>query len=145
MAKEYNFLVDTYSGIDTWIQVENGIITKFRNFNKNYLSKLNENYLGKTISFFKEDFENRMKPSWHCVKSRDFIDSIAIVEATKSRLDQYRNYLYQVKYRVIMPAPLTKEEHLAIRDLETQITKAEINFEATKKMLKEVHNFEIKV
>ena len=72
-----NFYIDRQFGWPIQIEVDKGIIVKFA---PNDLEpKLSAEYVGKTISFFKEDFENRMKPAFYRVHNRDLSHKLAAV------------------------------------------------------------------
>ena len=53
------FYIDRQFGIPIWIDVENGIVQKCYNETERFTARMNEMYVGKSITFLKEDFIDR--------------------------------------------------------------------------------------
>ena len=80
------FYIDRQFGQPIFIDVENGIVQDCYNEADLYNRKMNEYYKGKSISFLKTDFENRMKGTYHNVRSLSVCTAINKVEGVKSKL-----------------------------------------------------------
>ncbi len=53
------FYIDRAFGIPIWIDVKNGIVQECYNETEMFTSKMNAKYVGKSITFLKEDFIDR--------------------------------------------------------------------------------------
>ena len=80
------FYIDRQFGQAIFIDVEKGIVQKVYN-DKKMEKKMNELYKGKSISFLKEDFEKRMKPSYHSVRCAATIAIMKNIQAIESRIN----------------------------------------------------------
>ena len=60
------FIIDRQFGIALWVDVEDGIVTFCYNEEPKFINKMNERYVGKSITFLNEDFIGRaMKGTYH--------------------------------------------------------------------------------
>ena len=79
------FYIDRAFGHLIFINVKDGVITDFPHEGK-MEDKLNERYAGKSISEFKTEFEEIMKPSFHCVKSLEYTGALQTKESIINRI-----------------------------------------------------------
>lgn len=148
--KVYKFYVNTYSGIDFWIEVTNGLITKFTNVMAGEKTKLrlNELYLGKTINHFVEDYtQGHMKNIFCAVKSNDIVDVAHKHDAVESRISNC-NQLIQNHIRnnnLKTDDEYIKDLRNTIRELNVESSKTEKNFHALVKEVEENTGFKNKV
>lgn len=98
--KVYKFYVNTYSGIDFWIEVTNGLITKFTNVinGEKTEQRLNELYLGKTINHFVEDYaQGHLKNIFCAVKSDDIVGVANKYYAVDTKISNVHKLIYNNK------------------------------------------------
>ena len=132
------FYIDRQFGHLIWIDVKDGIITKFPHEGK--MEKvLNERFVGKSIADFKEEFEETMKPSFHCVKSYDCVKALQVQTAIESRIEaDSRRVRNNMKVR-------GKERDVQLKAVEEkyskQLTEARKNVIVEKEILERVHKF----
>jgi hypothetical protein len=100
-------------------------------------------YVGKTISFLKEDFEKRMKPTWYCVHCYRWSTILPSLNNIKSR----RRMAYEFNTSRIRDGISEKKSR---EMLEEELTKINIlqntliaEYDELKDTLKNVHNFEV--
>jgi len=64
------FYIDRQFGQAIWIDVEKGIVKDCYNEERKYNDRMNELYVGKSITFLKEDFVDRaMKGTYHHLRA----------------------------------------------------------------------------
>ena len=87
------FYIDRQFGQAIFIDVEKGIVDKCYNESEKFNNRMNELYKGKPITFLKEDFEKRMKPIYHNVRSTKIVDSIRLIDAIKIKIKLINNMI----------------------------------------------------
>lgn len=81
------FYIDREFGQPIWIDVEDGIVLRCYNEKENFINKMNELYVGKSINFLNEDFIGRaMSGTYHGLKPDAMTTVLRQVENFKSRL-----------------------------------------------------------
>ena len=81
------FYIDRQFGMAIWIDVDKGIVQKCYNEDPKYIARMNELYVGKSITFLKEDFIDRaMKGTYHHLRAESITSPLQIVEAWKSKI-----------------------------------------------------------
>ena len=134
------FYIDRQFGHLIWIDVKDGIITKFPHEGK-MESVLNERFAGKSIADFKEEFEETMKPSFHCVKSYDCIKAMQIETAVDSRINADNRRVRLDRIGKVS----SKELDRLLKEVEEkysgQLAEARKNVEIEREILLRVHNF----
>lgn len=134
------FYIDSHGGVHTWINVENGIV---KSIDSNLNPKISEEYVGKTISFMKEDFEKRMKPSWCCLHNHRWSNILSAMNHIRSL--RVMAYEFHASRKDGGMSETKSKEILNIQL--AAINKQQNNFmaehNALKDELKNVHNFEV--
>jgi hypothetical protein len=132
------FYIDRAFGHQIWINVKNGIITNFPHSGK-MEDKLNEVYKSYSIEKFKEEFEARMKPSFHCVQPHTY----ASIRRQISSLEGVKSYWHNQKGSIF---PVYTEEFCEsrIKEIEEKLYEARVNLKAEREILLENHNFKPK-
>jgi hypothetical protein len=87
------FYIDRQFGQPIFIDVEMGIVQNCYNESENFNNKMNEHYKGKEISFLKTDFENRMKGTYHNVRSLSVCTALNKIDAVKSKIQNINNLI----------------------------------------------------
>jgi len=60
------FIIDRQFGLAIWVDVEDGIVLRCYNEEPKFIEKMNEKYVGKSITFLNKDFIYRaMKGTYH--------------------------------------------------------------------------------
>ena len=138
MANEFH--IDRAQGTTIYIDVRNGIVMNVQNAEENLNKRLNEMYVGKSISFMKKDFESFMKGIYINVRSTKYTDQLQYINATKSRINFRKNILTSLE--------VSKEEK---EKAESKIqTDTELLYEQEKKLeeikeeVEKEHDFIIK-
>jgi len=86
------FYIDRQFGQAIWIDVENGIVKNCYNEEPKFVARMNELYVGKSITFLKEDFIGRaMKGTYHHLRPECITTSKLKVEHFASRIRQLWN------------------------------------------------------
>ena len=95
MAQE--FAIDRGYGITIFIDVENGIVKKCHNETPKFIQRMTELYVGKSISFLKEDFEKKFEGVYVNVRPMGVINVLRNINAINSyisNLNQVLNNIY---------------------------------------------------
>lgn len=144
------FIIDRQFGQAIWVDVEKGIVQKCYNEAKWFNKRMNELYKGKSISYLKEDFESRMKPTYHNVRPESILLSLQNIHVFKSRIKQ--NWTIISGLGIMYHGKNAKElqEQQKARELklkeeiaeyEHELTLASKEYEIEKKRLVEEHNY----
>jgi len=97
------FYIDRQFGLAIWIDVENGIVQNCYNEEPKYVAKMNERYVGKSITFLKEDFIDRaMKGTYHHLRAESITTPLQIVHALESKIRNV-NGLIQMNLKITPP------------------------------------------
>lgn len=144
MAQE--FYMDSQFDIPYWIDVDNGIVKNISCGDKKVAAKMNEVYVGKTITFLKEDFETRMKPSYYCVKSGEIHSALATYETMIQRLRNYNRYVRNF-HPQLMESQYPKEQLVVINrkreKYQNQINEAKSDLYRVCKEVETKHGFNL--
>jgi len=134
------FYIDSHAGVKTWIDVEDGIVIKI---DRDLNPKMSEEYVGKTISFLKSDFEKRMKPTWYCVHCYRWSTILNPLNNIKSR----RTMAYQFHQSRMQDGISEKQSTGMLNAQLIEINKLQdalvAEFDELKETLKNVHNFKV--
>lgn len=97
------FYIDRQFGLAIWIDVENGIVQNCYNEEPKYVAKMNERYVGKSITFLKEDFIDRaMKGTYHYLRAESITTPLQIIHALESKIRNV-NGLIQMNLKITPP------------------------------------------
>ena len=132
------FYIDRAFGQPIWINVKNGIITNFPHSGK-MEDKLNEVYKSYPIEKFKEEFEARMKPSFHCVNPHIYASILRQI----SSLNSVKLYWHNQKGS-ILPIYTKEFYEVKIKEVEEKLVEARVDLKVEGEMLLETHNFNTK-
>ena len=92
------FHIDRQFGNTIFIDVEAGIVKDCKNESKRFNDKMNEKYVGKTISFLIKDVGEVFRGVYMNVRSTEVIDQQIHVHACSSRI-KHQNSLIQMNLR----------------------------------------------
>ena len=142
------FYIDRQFGLAIWIDVEKGIVQRCYNETDEYNAKMNEKYVGKSITFLKEDFIDRaMKGTYHHLRAESITSHLQFVEAFKSRIRNINGKLAmyaRTTSSTLDPTDVDKEI-AGLKDLREQYTikqsKAEKGLSTEKERILTEHNF----
>jgi cell division protein ZapA (FtsZ GTPase activity inhibitor) len=130
------FYIDRQFGIHIFIEVEKGIVQ--RCFNDEKMTKrMNELYKGKEISFLKEDFEKRMKPTYHNVRCVATVNVHQRIEAINSRIRNIQPLISAFD----VDEPTKKELREKVEELKSELTEANEELTGEKLRVLNEHNY----
>ncbi len=136
---EAQFYIDRQFDQAIWVDVEDGIVKKV--YNDSLMEKkMNEVYGGKSISFLKEDFEERMKGTYHNVRSVEESEAKHKVCRTQERIDLL--YRLQHEAKIYEEEKFSPEVKATLENLKKEKAEAELNLAVIKKILKDVHKYD---
>jgi len=131
------FYIDRQFGQAIFIDVEKGIVLRCYNDSPKFNAKMDENYKGKSITFLKEDFEERMKPTYNNVRPAAIYDTHQEITAWESRIRHHANQMND--YRIKDGA---KEKATALwNDARVKKSKAIAKFEVERERILKEHNY----
>lgn len=93
-----NFYIDSANGISIFIDVDGGIVQKCYNESKMFIDRMNELYIGKTISFLREDILEKFKGIYMNVRSIDVVNQIRKIDIIETQI-RLNNHLIQSELR----------------------------------------------
>ena len=154
MAKD-KFYIDREFGQPIWVDVEDGIVLQCTCEKPKFLARMNELYVGKSITFLSEDFCGRaMKGTYHRVKPDTLTVQVRTAERHRMVVKQSYNELslidrksYEVFKGKTNPERVNfvKSEQKRIRALiseqEKEQYKAERMLKTEKERILTEHNF----
>lgn len=133
------FHIDRQFGVTIFIDVEDGIVVECKNDGK-LTDIMTEKYKGKSITFLKEDFEAKMKGTYHNVRSEDWVTAKQIERAIESRIDNC--------WTIINGDNNSEEKNkglkIAIANYEKELAEAKRNTKKVIEDLEKYHNFIVK-
>jgi len=136
---EAQFYIDRQFGQAIWVDVEDGIVKRV--YNDSLMEKkMNEVYGGKSISFLKENFEERMKGVYHNVRSVEESEARVKVCRTQERIDSFVKYQREAKR--CTEEEFSPEAKTALENLRKEKADAELNLAVIRKILKDVHKYD---
>ena len=144
---EPTFYIDRQFGCAIFIKVENGIVQKVWNGDsQRYDDKMNELYIGKSISFLTEDFEKRMHgASFHCVHSFELAEAQQILRGCESAELDFERFLRR-KYDTAIPNDkFSTEDCRKLKEVQENRYQAKTKIEITKGIVKGIHGFDVDV
>ena len=141
------FYIDRQFGTAIWIDVKDGIVQRCYNEEPKYIARMNELYVGKSITFLKEDFIDRaMKGTYHHLWADSITSYVQIVHAWKSKV---RNINGKIANHMKTTFRNTDEADAEIKklkelraDYEIEQYKAEKFLESEKERILTEHNFQ---
>ena len=134
------FYIDRQFGQAIYVDVENGIVQKCYNETEKFNARMNELYKGKSIMFLKIDFEERMKPSYHNVRSANVVHEFQKINALNNRIKSFNVYLEQL----LKPTPEYKRyiaDHK--KEIKKELKEVEKQLETEKKRMLSEHNYTV--
>ncbi len=135
------FFIDRQFGQAIFVDVEDGIVTNVSN-DSQLQDKMKELYVGKSISFLKKDFEEKMKPSYHCVKSADRTLALQNRDALDTQIRQLElNALRRLGNGGFVDKA-NEDEITRMEWLLSNFAEANSEIKRIEKELKEIHKFE---
>jgi hypothetical protein len=134
------FFIDSCVGIDTWIDVENGVVTKIDSILN---PKMSDEYVGKTISFLKSDFEKRMKPSWRCVKCLRWCEVFSPLVNIESQRKMAYNYHSSRVWDGMSEEKSNELLHIQLSEINRKENALKAEFDSLKHDLENIHNFKV--
>ena len=137
MTTEPTFFIDRQFGQAIFLVVENGIFKNCVNAETNFGKGLEKVYSGKSITFFKQDFEEKMKGSYHCVKHLELTNLFQKRSAIETRI----NFIEGCVRARGCDAEMTDAELNTVKGLLKEIKDIKTDIEVLKKELQEVHGF----
>ena len=133
------FYIDRQFGTPIYVEVEKGIVQSVTNESETFINKMMELYEGKTILFLKEDFERKMRGSYHNVRSSYVVHCIREVHAIGTRIKSINNKLNDRWDKVPEDERILLEERREEYVIEE--SKSEIKLETEKKRIFDEHKF----
>jgi hypothetical protein len=143
------FYIDRAFGVAIWIDVEKGIVQECYNESEKFVAKMNEKYVGKSITFLKEDFIDRaMAGTYHNLVPYPLASLRQEVQAWKSKVkNMYGALALRSKYNYA-DEEKEKEKQVAIKEIRERINefereqyKAEAKLELEEERIFNEHNF----
>ena len=132
------FYIDRQFGIPIWFDVEDGIITEFKENDLDLRNKLTDTYKGYPVTKFKKEFELRMKPAFYCVHPYE----LATLRAVAENIDNQIHWWYS-QFAVTTSRRKSDEEiEKEIENLRDRLAEVEDKIKEETRILKEAHNFE---
>jgi len=131
------FYIDRQFGQAIFIEVEKGVVLRCYNESDKFNSKMDENYKGKTISFLREDFVARMKPTYHNVRPEALYDVHQEIRSWESRIKF--NATKMSDYRVKGEASVQAIANW--NDARVKKIRAETKLESEKARILKEHNY----
>lgn len=131
------FYIDRQFGQAIFIDVENGIVVDCYNESENYINRMNELYKGKSISFLKTDFEERMKPTYHNVRPLCLFNIHQRINAIKNLIDNCNILISKDSSSVNKRNELKKD----IEEFSKKLSEVEKELETEKQRLISEHNY----
>lgn len=143
------FYIDRAFGLAIWIDVENGIVQKCYNESERYNAKMNERYVGKSITFLKEDFIDRaMAGVYHNLVPYPLSSLRQEVQAWKSKVKNLYGAVSLNQRTSYADKEKENDRLLALENLRKRITefernqyKAEAKLELEEERIFTEHNF----
>ena len=143
------FIIDRQFGIALWVDVEDGIVQFCYNEEPKFINKMNERYVGKSITFLKEDFiERAMKGTYHHLRAESITSHLQFVEVYNSRIRNINGKLamYARTTSSTLDSTDVDKEIAGLKDLREQYTikqsKAEKGLITEKERIFTEHNFQ---
>ena len=133
------FHVDKQFGVAIFIDVTKGIVQQCKNGNERMITKMNELYVGKSISFLKEDFEAKMKGCYYNVRSTEVNHHRLNISSIDAKLVGLQANIQRATHQNDIELKKKLEERI----LEVMIQKEDAIklFEAEKEKVFNEHNF----
>ena len=145
------FYIDRQFGLPIWIDVEDGIVQNCCGESEHYSNVMNEKYVGKSITFLKEDFIGRaMKGTYHHLRAESITSHLQIVAAWKSKVRNMNGKIAnQMKTHFIGKEEKEKEKEKILQELKKfrseykiEQYKAEKLLETEREKILTKHNFQ---
>jgi len=134
------FYIDREFGVAIHIDVENGIVKRISNESPQFIARMNELYLGKTISQLKKDFEKRMNITYHHVHCIAIVEIQQFLNNKKVEYDLYSN----LSMSLDTSDEDKKRFKIKLNKISGEISNAKIKLKKEKERIKKEHNFKVK-
>ena len=132
------FIIDRQFGIAIWVDVEDGIVLRCYNEEPKFIARMNELYVGKSITFLNEDFIGRaMKGTYHHLRP----ESTYILKNQIASFEMRIRHLWNEHSSLNTSKERQAEIKGQIKELEPQQYKLERDLLAENERLFTVHNF----
>jgi len=132
------FYIDRQFGQAIWIDVENGIVQNCYNEEPKFIAKMNELYVGKSITFLNEDFIGRaMKGTYHHLRP----DCITTIKIQIGNFQMRIRNLWNEHSNTNTSKDRQMEIKGQIKELEPQQFKLERDLISEKQRILTTHNF----
>jgi len=143
------FIIDRQQGQAIWIDVKRGKVRRCYNGGETTDARLNELYKGKSITFLREDFENRMADTYCNVRPEAILMPKKIIHAVKQRIVDCNVKICMIEktiYHQEDQRQKAKEEVKILRsrrdDLKHDLFNAEVRLQAEIDRIAKQHKFE---
>ena len=131
------FYIDREFGVAIFIEVENGIVQDIYNEKPQFIEKMKEKYVGKSISYLKEDFELKMKPTYHNVRSESIVNIQDIINKTNVEKELVINLLSSLDTGDKERIRLNK----ILSNINSRLHYAKLKLKKEKERIKQEHKF----
>ena len=131
------FYIDRQFGHAIFIDVEKGLVVNCYNESEKYCNKMNELYIGKSISFLKTDYEKRMKGTYHNVRPLNICTILNKIDTIKTWVDNTSRLIYNAKDNVVKVKELNEQRDKYIA--EQSILEKELVIEKNRLLIE--HNY----
>lgn len=132
------FYIDRQFGLAIWIDVEDGTVLRCYNESPKYNAKMDEKYVGKSITFLNEDFIGRaMKGIYNNLKT----ESITTIKLQINSFETRIRHLWNEHSSLDVTKERQSEIKGQIKELEPQQYKLERDLVTEKLRFAETHKF----
>jgi len=135
------FIIDRQFGIALWVDVVDGIVQFCYNEEPKFIEKMNERYVGKSITFLNEDFIGRaMKGTYHHLRP----ECLYVLRNNIASFEMRIKHLYHESSHTECSKERRAEIKGQIKELEPQQYKLERELLAEKLRMFNDHKFIVK-
>jgi prenyltransferase beta subunit len=131
------FYIDREFGVAIFIDVENGIVKNIYNEKPEFIKRMTELYVGKSISYLKEDFEKRMKPTYHNVRSDAIVNIQNIINSGNVEKRLITDLITSLDTTDAEKKKLKKN----LSNINSRLYYANIKLKKERERIKQEHNF----
>jgi len=131
------FYIDRQFGHPIWIEVDKGIVIRCFNEESKYIAKMNEMYVGKSITFLKEDFIDRaMAGTYHHLRAESIVSFRQIAAAAESKVRDMYGKISEVNRTLYHDDPMKLRKEEKLMELRTQKADFEVEQYKAERMVK---------
>jgi prenyltransferase beta subunit len=131
------FYIDREFGVAIFIDVENGIVKNIYNEKPEFIKRMTELYVGKSISYLKEDFDKRMKPTYHNVRSDAIVNIQNIINSGNVEKRLITDLITSLDTTDAEKKKLKKN----LSNINSRLYYANIKLKKERERIKQEHNF----